>query len=263
MMKNIVITGSTHGIGFALARAFLRKGCRVVISGRQGKNVKDSVQKLAADFSKDLVAGYPCDVTQFDEVKSLWANAGRYFGQVDIWINNAGISNQQDAPWLLDEKEIKAVIETNILGEMYGSKMAMQGFLQQGFGALYNMEGMGANRRSANVKGLSIYGASKAGLRYFNDCLASENAQPNIIVGALQPGMVLTAMVTGQYSHRPDQWEKDRRILETLSSDVNEVADWLTDKMLNNSKNGARFSYSNSFRLFAKFLMMPFRKNSS
>lgn len=199
-MKNIVITGSTQGIGFALANALLKKGCRVVISGRKEIIVKDAVQRLAADFSQDLVAGYPCDVTQFDEVKSLWENARRQFGQVYIWINNAGISNRQDAPWLLDEKEIKSVIETNILGEMYGSKVAMQGFLQQGYGALYNMEGMGANRRSANVKGLSIYGASKAGLRYFNDCLANENAHPKIIIGSLQPGMVLTAMVTGQYS---------------------------------------------------------------
>jgi NAD(P)-dependent dehydrogenase (short-subunit alcohol dehydrogenase family) len=262
-MKNIVITGSTRGIGFALANAFLKKGCRVVISGRQAKNVKDAVQKLAGDFSKDLVAGYPCDVTHFEEVKSLWENARRQFQQVDIWINNAGISNQQDAPWLLDEKEIKSVIETNILGEMFGSKVAMQGFLQQGFGALYNMEGMGANRRSANVKGLSIYGTSKAGLRYFNDCLANENTHPKIIVGSLQPGMVLTTMVTNQYSHKPNQWEKDRRILETLSSDVGEVADWLSDKMLNNTKNGARFSFTNSFMIFAKFLMMPFRRNSS
>lgn len=262
-MKNIVITGSTRGIGFALANAFLKNGCRVVISGRQSKNVKHAVQKLAADFSQDQVAGFPCDVTRFDEVKLLWENASRQFGQVDIWINNAGISNRQDAPWLLNENEIKAVIETNILGEMYGSKVAMQGFIQQGFGALYNMEGMGANRRGGHVKGLSIYGTSKAGLRYFNDCLAKENSHPGIIVGALQPGMVLTSMVTGQYSQRPAQWEKDRRILETLSSDVDVVADWLTDKILNNSKNRARFSYSNSFRIFAKILTMPFRKNSS
>jgi len=185
------------------------------------------------------------------------------YGKVDIWVNNAGISNQQNAPWDVSEKEIRSVIETNILGEMYGSKVAMQGFLQQGFGAQYNMEGMGANRRGANVKGLSIYGASKAGLRYFNDCLAKENSHPGIIVGALQPGMVLTSMVTGQYSQKPAQWEKDRRILETLSSDVDKVAGWLATKIFNNNKNEARFSYSNSFRIFAKFLMVPFRKNSS
>ena len=262
-MKNIVITGSTRGIGFALAKAFLKKGCRVVISGRQSKNVKVAVQKLAGEFTTENISGFLCDVTRFDEVKSLWDNAKRQFGQVDIWINNAGISNLQCVPWELSENEIRTVIETNILGEMYGSKVAMQGFLQQGFGALYNMEGMGASRRGGNVKGLSIYGTSKAGLRYFNDCLAKENSHPGIIVGALQPGMVLTSMVTGQYSQRPAQWEKDRRILETLSSDVDVVADWLTDKMLNNSKNGARFSYSNSFRIFAKFLTMPFRKNSS
>ena len=227
------------------------------------KKVKAAVQKLAQEFSPEKVAGFICDVPQYEQIESLWKNAMKKYGKVDIWVNNAGISNQQNAPWDVSEKEIRSVIETNILGEMYGSKVAMQGFLQQGFGAQYNMEGMGANRRGANVKGLSIYGASKAGLRYFNDCLAKENSHPGIIVGALQPGMVLTSMVTGQYSQKPAQWEKDRRILETLSSDVDKVAGWLATKIFNNNKNEARFSYSNSFRIFAKFLMVPFRKNSS
>ena len=171
-MKTIVITGSTRGIGFAMARAFLRKGNKVVISGRKSPAVKEAVQKLAKEFSSDCVAGFICDVTQFDQVQALWDHAQKKFGAINIWVNNAGISNMQNTPWELPAEEIRAVVETNMLGEMFGSKVALQGFIKQGSGAVYNMEGMGANGRS-NVKGLSIYGASKAGLHYFNYCLAA------------------------------------------------------------------------------------------
>jgi NAD(P)-dependent dehydrogenase (short-subunit alcohol dehydrogenase family) len=169
-----------------------------------------------------------------------------------------GISNMQNTPWELSAEEIRSVVETNVLGEMFGSKVAVQGFIKQGFGAVYNMEGMGANGRS-NVKGLSIYGTSKAGLRYFNDCLAAEITDPRIIAGSMQPGMVLTDMVIGQYEGKPEEWSRVKRVFDVISSDVNQVADWLTDKMLTNQKNGARFAFSNSLRIFSRFLMMPFQ----
>lgn len=89
----------------------------MLISGRQTNNIKDAVKKLASGFSTDKVDGSSCGISQYDQLSKLWEYAKGLFGQVDIWINNAGISNQQ------------------------------------GFGALYNMEGMGANRRSANIKG--------------------------------------------------------------------------------------------------------------
>ena len=258
-MKTIVITGSTRGIGFAMARAFLRKGNKVVIGGRKSPAVKEAVQKLAKEFSADMVAGFTCDVTQFNQVQALWKQSEKKFGAIDIWVNNAGISNMQNTPWELSAEEIRAVVETNVLGEMFGSKVAVQGFIKQGYGAVYNMEGMGADGRS-NVKGLSIYGTSKAGLRYFNDCLASEITNPRIIAGSMQPGMVLTDMVTGQYEGKPEDWSRVKRIFDVISSEVNQVADWLTDRMLTNQKNGARFKFSNSLRIFSRFLMMPFHQ---
>ncbi len=253
------MTGSTRGIGFAMARAFLSKGNQVVISGRKSMSVKEAVQKLAGEFSADRVTGFTCDVAQFNQVQSLWAQAQKKMGNIDIWVNNAGISNAQNAPWELSAEEIRAVVETNVLGEMFGSKVAMQGFIKQGHGAVYNMEGMGANGRST-VKGLSIYGASKAGLRYFNDCLAAEITNPRIIVGSMQPGMMLTNMITGQYAGKPDEWTKVKPIFDVIASDVDQVADWLTDKMLSNRKNGARFVFSSKLRIFSRFLMMPFHQ---
>ena len=259
-MKTIVITGSTRGIGFALASAFLKKGCQVVISGRADESVRNSVEILLAEYPKDYIIGFPCDVTQYDQVVTLWESAKNRFGTIDIWINNAGISNAQASSWQIPQNEIRSVIETNLLGEIYGTKVALTGFMDQGFGAVYNVEGLGANGKTNNVDGLSVYGTTKAGLHYFNKVLFKEIDHPGIIVGAIQPGMVLTDMVTGQYKDKPEEWEKVKGILNIIANPIDEVADWMTEKILNNDKNGAYFHYGGTLRILKRMILSLFRK---
>ena len=259
-MKTIVITGSTRGIGFALAREFLKRDCQVAISGRSDASVKFSVEKLQAEFPKDQIAGVPCDVTQYDQVITLWKLSKTKFGNIDIWINNAGISNEQASSWEIPVDEIRSVIETNMLGELFGTKVAVQGFFDQDFGAIYNVEGLGANGRTNNVKGLSIYGSTKAGLHYFNKCLFKEIDHPNVIAGALQPGMVLTDMIKGQYKDKPEEWEKVKEILGIIASPIDEVAVWMTNKILTNHKNGSYFHYGGTLRILKRLILSPFRK---
>ena len=72
-MKTVVITGSTQGIGYGLADAFMAHRCRVVVSGRTSEKVDRAVNSLAEKHSRDLVLGVPCDVTDYDQVSRLWA----------------------------------------------------------------------------------------------------------------------------------------------------------------------------------------------
>ena len=260
-MKTIVITGSTRGIGFALARSFLKRGCRVVISGRKQNLVNVAVERLSKEFATENIVGFACDVAEFNQMEKLWEASVKRFGSVDIWINNAGISNTQNPPWDLPADEIECVVKTNMLGEMLGTKVAMSGFLQQGYGALYNMEGMGAQRRRG-VKGLSIYGATKAGLRYFNDSIFLEVENKEIIIGAIQPGMMLTEMITDQYLNRREEWEKLKGIFSFISEKPEIVAEWLADKILNNTKNGVRFTYGGMLRMITRLVRNQFRKQS-
>jgi len=262
-MKTIVITGSTRGIGFALAREFLNQNCQVVISGRTDESVGNSIEELITDFPKDRIAGFPCDVTQFSQLLALWEFSKKKFVNIDIWINNAGISNKQAPSWEIPEAEIRTVIETNMLGELFGTKIAMQGFLDQGFGAVYNVEGLGANGKTNNVEGLSIYGTTKAGLHYFNKCLFKECNNPKIISGALQPGMVLTDMIMDQYRDQPEEWEKVKGILGIIASPIDEVAVWMTNKILTNQKNGAYFRYGGMLRILKRMVLSLFRKNQN
>jgi NAD(P)-dependent dehydrogenase (short-subunit alcohol dehydrogenase family) len=71
-MKSITITGSTRGIGFGLADAFLSQGCAVTISGRTRASVEEAVKELGAKHTGERLLGHPCDVTDLGQVKTLW-----------------------------------------------------------------------------------------------------------------------------------------------------------------------------------------------
>ena len=109
-MKTVVITGSTRGIGFALAHSFLKRGCRVVISGRQQNLADKSVERLGKEFTSENVVGFACDVAEFDQMENLWEASVKRFGSVDIWINNAGISNTQNPPWDLSVMKLNVLL---------------------------------------------------------------------------------------------------------------------------------------------------------
>jgi len=257
-MKVIVITGSTRGIGYGLADSFLELGCAVTISGRTTASVEKAITALTAKHQPDRLFGYPCDITQFEQVQALWDAAKAHFGRIDIWINNAGVSHPQFDFWVHRPEQIKAVVETNLVGTMYGSKVALNGMLAQGFGCLYNMEGLGSSGR--RVVGLTLYGSTKYGLRYLNDALVEETRETPILVGALRPGMVITDLLTQQYKDRPEDWEHARRIFNILADHVETVAPWLAQKVLTNTKTGARITWLTRSKILNRFLLARFRK---
>ena len=257
-MKYIVITGSTRGIGYGLAEAFLGRGCAVAISGRTGASVGGAVTALAARNDPNHIFGQACDVTRYEQVQGLWEAVQAKFGRIDIWINNAGLGNPQLDFWQHSPERLASVVETNLLGAMYGSKVAISGLLAQDGGALYNMEGLGSNGR--RVAGLTLYGTTKYGLRYLNEGLVEETRGTPVLVGALSPGMVVTDLLTGQYQDRPDDWERAKRIFNILADRVETVSPWLAGQILANQKHGAGITWLTRPKMMARFLIAPFRK---
>jgi NAD(P)-dependent dehydrogenase (short-subunit alcohol dehydrogenase family) len=257
-VKIVVITGSTRGIGHGLADSFLALGCAVVVSGRTDGTVEKAVGELSGRYGADRVFGQPCDVTDYGQVEALWDAARARFGKIDIWINNAGIGHAQVNFWELPAERIGAVLSTNLLGAMYGSKVAVQGMLDQGFGAIYNLEGLGSS--GPRVQGTSVYATSKAGLRSFDETLAQEARGTPVIVGALRPGMVITDLVIKPYEGRPEEWERAKRIFNIIADRVETVTPWLAQRVLDNTKNGARISWSSTWKIMARFATAPFHK---
>ena len=87
-MKNIVITGSTRGIGLCMAKEFLRAECNVTISGR-GSKLSGELKKELSSFGSQILY-VSCDVSKVSEVERLWRQSKEKWGSIDIWINNAG-----------------------------------------------------------------------------------------------------------------------------------------------------------------------------
>ncbi len=257
-MKVVVITGSTRGIGFGLAEAFLARGCAVIVSGRTPEGVTAAVDKLQAQDQNRPILGVACDVSNFEQVQNLWDSAVAQFGQVDIWVNNAGLSGPQHMLWEQQPETAQTVVNTNLLGVIYGAKVAMNGMLPQGSGAIYNMEGMGSDGRMH--AGLTLYGMSKYGLKYFTDALVKEAEETSILIGALRPGMVVTELVTDQYRGRPADWQRVERIFNIIADRVETVTPWLADRMLANQKSGVRFNWSSTWKILGRFITAPFKK---
>ena len=132
----------------------------------------------------------------------------------------------------------------------------MRGMLAQGFGAIYNMEGMGSDGRKH--AGLTMYGTSKYAVHYFTESLALEAKETPVIVGGLRPGMVVTDLLTDRYKDRPEEWERAKKIFNIIADRVENVSPWLAKRMLANQKNGAVLAYSSTWKLLWRFVSQPF-----
>jgi len=254
----VVVTGSTRGIGHGLAEEFLRAGCSVVVCGRSEVSTAAAVERLSAVNGSDHVDGIACDVTSCGEVQALWDRTQGRYGRVDIWVNNAGVAHPMSDVADLAPATVESVVNTNIAGTVYGAKVAIAGMLQQGFGAVYNMEGLGSDGR--RVRGLALYGASKRAVRYLTDSLVAEMEGTPVLVGSLSPGMVATDMLSEDQMAGREISERSRRVMNLLSDRVETVTPWLVRKMLDNDRHGVRLAWLTPGKVMWRFATSPFVK---
>jgi len=252
----VVVTGSTRGIGYGLADEFLKSECSVVICGRTSGSVDRAMRALSERHGADHVDGLPCDVINLAQVQALWDHAQRRFGRVDVWVNNAGIAHRMSEIADLNGDVAAAVVSTNVTGTLYGSKVATAGMLRQGFGAIYNMEGLGSDGR--RVRGLAAYGASKRAVRYLSESLVSELAGTPVLVGSLSPGMVATDMLSSEQMPEGGTSERSRRVMNLLTDRVETVTPWLVRRMLDNQKHGVRIVWLTTTKVMWRFATAPF-----
>ena len=240
-MKSIVITGSSRGIGYGLAEAFLQRGCQVMIAGRSLASTSKALAKLKAKYGPDSLRGYPCEVSVPEQVQSLWDEAITEFGKVDIWINNAGVNHPMKSLWELPTETVQSVIATNLLGLTFCSQVAIKGMLAQGHGHLYNMEGHGSDGQMLN--GMTGYGASKSAVRYLTKALVKETQGTVVKVSTLSPGIVITKLIDDQFKDNPEALERVKGAFNIFGDHVETVTPWLADRILKNEKAGASIAW--------------------
>jgi NAD(P)-dependent dehydrogenase (short-subunit alcohol dehydrogenase family) len=175
--KTAIVTGGTRGIGLAIAKALEGAGIRVAITARD----EDAIAKL--NFR-----GYRCDVRDYENVKSVFAEIAADLGGVDILINNAGIGLFTPVESMTPE-DFRAVLETNLFGVFYCCHEAIPLMKQRGGGYIINISSLaGANAHPR----MAAYNASKFALNGFSEALMQEVRHDGIKVSYIMPGSVNT-----------------------------------------------------------------------
>jgi NAD(P)-dependent dehydrogenase (short-subunit alcohol dehydrogenase family) len=257
-MKTAIITGGTRGIGAGLVRDFLKYGWNVVYSGTTERSIKKSLIVLSGLFNKEKYVAVKCDVTIEEDLNNLWESTFKTFGRVDIWVNNAGVAYEQTSFYDIQPDVFMKIIDTNVKGLMLATHVAYNRMMHQGFGAIYNMEGLGSDGRK--ISGMTPYGTSKRAVRYFTNAFAKEVKNGSVIVGTISPGMVLTDMTLEPLRKYPYNNKELIRIYNILANDPETVTPFLVKKMIENRKNGAKISWLSSWKVMLRFISAPFRK---
>ncbi len=260
-MGTAVVTGGSRGFGHALAQAFLEQGRDVVICGRVAAQVERAVSSLSAvtrpSGPRGRVAGMVCDVRRKPSVQAVWDRAVALFGEVDVWVNNAGVNQSGDALWKLDEQDVERVLQTNLSGVIYGSQVAMNGMLRQGRGQIFNVEGFGSNGMMR--RGLNLYGTSKRAVTHFTQAMAREAAGTPVQVGLLRPGMMVTDFLRDSSGNFPAT-KRFRSALRIVGDRPLPVARFMVDNMLRNDRNGAHIVWLTRRRVWGRLVVSLFVK---
>jgi glucose 1-dehydrogenase len=189
--KVAVITGSSRGLGYAIAEAYAQEGAKVVLASRTQTAVDKAIRKLREDWAQ--AEGLACDVSRLQQVEALAEFAVQKFGRLDIWVNNAGVSAAYGPTAHIPSENFQSVIDTNITGTYNGSVTAMRHFAKQKSGKLINLLGRGDK---GAVPLQNAYSSSKVWVRNFTQALAREYAGSGVDVFGFNPGLVRTDMLS-------------------------------------------------------------------
>jgi len=189
--KVAVITGGTRGIGFATARAFLREGARVIITGSSKGSAEKAVAALKAEFPGATVAGISPDLAKLEDVRSIFKTVAATYGCIDILVNNAGIS--ESTPFTeYTEETFDKVMDLNVKGVFNATRAAAECMVARNKGVILSTSSMVSI--SGQPSGFA-YPASKFAVNGLTVSLARELGPKGIRVNAVAPGIIETDMM--------------------------------------------------------------------
>jgi len=183
-----VITGGGRGIGLAVARAFIREGCNLIISGRDGPTLQSALTELSKTGSAEVMA-LGCDISKPAEIEILFATVAKKYHTIDVLVNNAGVAHGLGPADQLEPQTWQQVIDTNLTGMFLTTRAALA--MMKAGGTIVNNLSVAAVQP---FEGMAAYNASKYGALGFTNALRLDLRKRGIRVLALMPGATDTAM---------------------------------------------------------------------
>ena len=196
--KIALVTGASHGIGFAIAEAYIKAGATVVFNSSNPESLE---RGLKAYKGQGLdVRGYVCDVTKEDQVAQLVSTIEKEIGTIDILVNNAGIIKR--IPMCdMSVNEFNQVIDVDLVAPFIMSKAVIPGMIKKGHGKIINICSMMSELGRETV---SAYAAAKGGLKMLTRNIASEYGEYNIQCNGIGPGYIATSQTAPLRELQPD-----------------------------------------------------------
>ncbi len=187
--KTAIITGATRGIGRGIALEFAKQGAHVAFTYNSSVDAANSLEKELKEIGVNA-KGYQSNAANFDEAQELAKNVLSEFGNIDILINNAGIT-KDNLLMRISEEDFDKVIEVNLKSVFNLTKAVIRPMMKQRAGSIIHMSsvvGLKGNAGQAN------YAASKAGILGFSKSVALELGSRNIRSNVVAPGFIETEM---------------------------------------------------------------------
>lgn len=188
--KVAIITGSSSGIGFAVAKEYVKNGAKVVVCGLTIDSTEEAKNKILSEYPNAKLLAVKVDISNTSEVIELFKKTIDTFGKIDILVNNAGIAPAKPLEDMTDEDFI-SVLNINTVGAFRCTREAVK-YMKENGGSIINTSSFVSLYGSPSQ---SAYTASKAAINGLTKSNAKELGKYNIRVNAIAPGVVMTDMV--------------------------------------------------------------------
>lgn len=205
--KVVLITGASQGIGERIAFEFASRGAKVAVAARTWSRVSTVADKIKAQGRPSL--GLKANVAVADQVKAMFDKTVKYFGRLDVLVNNAAQMSKPSSIDQLTEMDWERVIKVNLTGPFLCSQQAARFMIPQHSGAIINITSIAAHEPYPNG---GAYSASKAGLLILTQQCAVEWGCYNIRVNAVTPGLTHTPLTAKGYEDEQIKKGRERMI---------------------------------------------------
>jgi len=195
--KVAIVTGSTQGIGLAIARRFAAEGAMVTLNSHRED---DAARAITAELGPERSLFVHADVADRAAMEALAARTIERFGKVDILINNAGM-NVFDDPLALSEEDWKRCFAVDLEGAWNGARAVLPSMLAQGAGSIVNIASVHGHKI---IPGCFPYPVAKHALIGMTRALGLEYAARGIRVNSISPGLIVTDMIERHFAAQPD-----------------------------------------------------------